>query len=70
MLIPFQGKTPLVSPEAFVAETATLIGDVTVGRDSSVWYGAVIRGTAVRSRSAAAATSRTTPCCTRSLTVR
>jgi carbonic anhydrase/acetyltransferase-like protein (isoleucine patch superfamily) len=44
MLIPFQGKTPLVSPEAFVAETATLIGDVTVGRDSSVWYGAVIRG--------------------------
>ena len=44
MIIPFQGKTPLVSPEAFVAETATLIGDVTVGQDSSVWYGAVIRG--------------------------
>ena len=44
MLIMFQGKTPQVSSEAFVAETATLIGDVTVGPDSSVWYGAVLRG--------------------------
>lgn len=44
MIITFQGKTPQISSEAFVAETATLIGDVTVGSDSSVWYGAVIRG--------------------------
>ena len=44
MIITFQGKTPQVSSEAFVAETAALIGDVTVGPDSSVWYGAVIRG--------------------------
>ena len=44
MLIPLRGKTPQVSPEAFIAETASLIGDVTVGADSSVWFGAVIRG--------------------------
>ena len=44
MLMELGGKTPAVSPEAFVAETAALIGDVTVGRDSSVWFGAVIRG--------------------------
>ena len=44
MLITLRGKTPQVSPEAFVAETAALIGDVTVGADSSVWFGAVIRG--------------------------
>ena len=44
MIITFRGKTPRVSPEAFVAETANLIGDVTIGPDSSVWYGAVIRG--------------------------
>ena len=44
MIVTFQGKTPRVSSEAFVAETAALIGDVTVGPDSSVWYGAVIRG--------------------------
>ena len=44
MIVTFHGKTPQISSEAFVAETATLIGDVTVGPDSSVWYGAVIRG--------------------------
>ena len=44
MIVTFQGNTPQVSPEAFIAETAALIGDVTVGPDSSVWYGAVIRG--------------------------
>ena len=44
MLITLRGKTPQVSPEAFVAETAALIGDVTVGADSSVWFGAVVRG--------------------------
>ena len=44
MIVTFQGKTPQISPAAFVAETAALIGDVTVGPDSSVWYGAVIRG--------------------------
>ena len=44
MIVTFQGKTPQVSSGVFVAETAVLIGDVTVGPDSSVWYGAVIRG--------------------------
>lgn len=44
MLMTLRGKTPQVSQEAFVAENATLIGDVTVGADSSVWFGAVIRG--------------------------
>ena len=44
MIVTLRGKTPQVSPEAFVAETAALIGDVTVGPDSSVWFGAVIRG--------------------------
>ena len=44
MIVTFQGKTPRVSPEAFIAENASLIGEVTVGPDSSVWFGAVIRG--------------------------
>lgn len=39
----FEGKRPTVHPEAFVAPTATLIGDVTVERGASVWYGAVLR---------------------------
>ncbi|MGC6441470.1 MAG: gamma carbonic anhydrase family protein [Rubripirellula sp.] len=34
----------LQHPTAFVADTATVIGNVKLGRDSSVWFGAVIRG--------------------------
>ena len=39
----FEGKTPQVDPSAFVAPTATLIGDVVVEAGASVWYGAIIR---------------------------
>ena len=39
------GVTPTVSPlTAFVAPSASVIGDVTLGKDSSVWYGATVRG--------------------------
>jgi carbonic anhydrase/acetyltransferase-like protein (isoleucine patch superfamily) len=40
----FAGKTPRVGEDSFVAETAVLVGDVEVGRRSSVWYGVVMRG--------------------------
>jgi carbonic anhydrase/acetyltransferase-like protein (isoleucine patch superfamily) len=36
--------TPRVSPSAFVAETAVVIGDVHIEDEASVWYGAVLRG--------------------------
>ncbi|MBO9522685.1 MAG: gamma carbonic anhydrase family protein [Nocardioidaceae bacterium] len=42
-LFEFEGRRPTVHPEAFVAPTATLIGDVTVEKGASVWYGAVLR---------------------------
>lgn len=42
-LFEFEGKRPTVHPEAFVAPTATLIGDVTVEKGASVWYGVVLR---------------------------
>jgi carbonic anhydrase/acetyltransferase-like protein (isoleucine patch superfamily) len=42
-LFSFEGKSPVVHPSAFIAPTATLVGDVTVEEDASVWYGAVIR---------------------------
>jgi carbonic anhydrase/acetyltransferase-like protein (isoleucine patch superfamily) len=44
IIVPFDGKTPKVHPSAFLAPTAVLIGDVTVGAESSVWFGAVLRG--------------------------
>ena len=40
----FEGKTPQVHPEAFIAPTATLVGDVVVEQGASIWYGAVLRG--------------------------
>ncbi|HIC88371.1 MAG TPA: gamma carbonic anhydrase family protein [Anaerolineae bacterium] len=33
-----------IHPSVFVADTARIFGDVTIGADSGVWYGAVIRG--------------------------
>ena len=42
-LYAFEGTSPTVDETAFVAPTATLVGDVTVEADASVWYGAVIR---------------------------
>jgi carbonic anhydrase/acetyltransferase-like protein (isoleucine patch superfamily) len=42
-LYAFEGKRPTVHPTAFVAPTATLVGDVTIEEGASVWYGAVIR---------------------------
>lgn len=37
-------KAPVVDKDAFVAPSASIIGDVQVGRDSSIWYGCVLRG--------------------------
>ena len=38
------GKTPQIGEDTFLAETATIIGDVTMGKECSIWYNAVIRG--------------------------
>ncbi len=44
MIRAFGGKTPKISPEAFISEAAYVVGDVEIGEHSSVWPGAVIRG--------------------------
>jgi carbonic anhydrase/acetyltransferase-like protein (isoleucine patch superfamily) len=43
-LFSFEGRSPRVADNAFVAPTATLVGDVVVEAGASVWYGAVLRG--------------------------
>lgn len=43
-IYPFRGKRPDVHPSAFLAPTAVLVGDVRVGPEASVWFGAVLRG--------------------------
>lgn len=38
------GKSPLIPEDCYVAENATIIGDVTLGKSCSVWFNAVVRG--------------------------
>lgn len=40
----FRGKKPRLGTGVFVADNAAVIGDVEVGNDVSIWYGAVLRG--------------------------
>lgn len=44
MILTYQKNRPKVHPSAFVAPSADLIGRVRIGRDASVWHGAVLRG--------------------------
>ena len=36
--------TPRIADDVFMAENATVVGDVTVGEGSSLWFNAVLRG--------------------------
>jgi len=44
MILPFGDKKPIISPNAFIASNATVIGDVSMGDGSSILFGAVARG--------------------------
>lgn len=44
LIVGIGGREPRIDSGAFVAPTASVIGDVTLHADASVWYGAVLRG--------------------------
>ena len=44
MLVPYEGFEPDVPADAWVAPNATLVGKVTLHAQTSVWFGAVLRG--------------------------
>ncbi|MBO4835671.1 MAG: gamma carbonic anhydrase family protein [Lachnospiraceae bacterium] len=44
MIIPFQDKYPDVKKALFIAENASVIGDVTLEENVGIWFGAVLRG--------------------------
>jgi len=44
LILPFAGKSPTIHPSVFVAPNAVIVGNVTIGAESSVWFGAVVRG--------------------------
>ena len=44
MIYPFKGKEPKIDQSAYIADYVTITGDVTIGPESSIWFGSVIRG--------------------------
>jgi carbonic anhydrase/acetyltransferase-like protein (isoleucine patch superfamily) len=44
LILPIHGKHPEIGPGCYVADNATLIGDVVLGADCTVWFTAVVRG--------------------------
>ncbi|KEF37476.1 isoleucine patch superfamily enzyme, carbonic anhydrase/acetyltransferase [Schinkia azotoformans MEV2011] len=44
MLYPYKNKMPKIDESVFIAPGARVVGDVTVGKESSIWFNAVLRG--------------------------
>jgi carbonic anhydrase/acetyltransferase-like protein (isoleucine patch superfamily) len=44
IILPYKGIMPTIDPTAFIAPGAAVIGDVTIGPETSVWFGCVLRG--------------------------
>ena len=44
MLIAYRGILPQVAVDAYVAPTATVIGDVQIGSEAGIWFGVILRG--------------------------
>ncbi|MBI5587746.1 MAG: gamma carbonic anhydrase family protein [Deltaproteobacteria bacterium] len=44
MLMPYKGVLPRLGENVYIEDSARVIGDVEIGRDSSVWFNAVVRG--------------------------
>jgi len=44
LILSFEGVSPTIAPDAFVAPTAVVIGNVSIGPEASIWFGAVLRG--------------------------
>jgi carbonic anhydrase/acetyltransferase-like protein (isoleucine patch superfamily) len=43
-IFPWQGIAPRIAPSAWIAPNATIIGDVTIGEGSSIWFNVTVRG--------------------------
>lgn len=50
MILSYRGVSPKIAGDAFVAPTATVIGDVEIGAESGIWFGVILRGDVNRIR--------------------
>jgi len=41
---PVNGKAPQIKEDCYIAENATIVGDVHIGKQCSIWFNAVLRG--------------------------
>ena len=44
IILPVKGVSPRIDPSVFVADNATIVGDVVIGAKCSIWFNAVVRG--------------------------
>ena len=44
VILPVNGKSPIMGENCFIAPNATIVGDVKMGNDCSIWFNAVVRG--------------------------
>ncbi len=44
LIVPHRGFVPKVASSAFIATNATLVGDVEIGANASIWFGVILRG--------------------------
>jgi len=50
LILPYKGKRPSIGARVYVAPNATLIGDIEIGDDASIWFGTVLRADVQRIR--------------------
>ena len=50
IILPYRGIVPTIAPSAFIAPTATIIGDVEIAADAGIWFGCIIRGVKANQR--------------------
>lgn len=44
MIMPYMGRSPKIHETAFIVENSSIIGDVEIGAQSSIWFHSVVRG--------------------------
>ena len=44
LIVPYKGAVPKIARSAFIAPNATVIGNVEIGENASIWFGVILRG--------------------------
>jgi len=50
LVLPYRNHSPIIAPDAFIAQNATVIGDVEIGARANLWFGVIVRGDVNRIR--------------------